>query len=57
VNVPPSDALWLYRWSHPVAPYEAPLVVVDENSTSIIVEYAAPIPDLPDASTYGEAAH
>ena len=38
VNVPPSDALWFYRWSSPPAPYEAPLVLVDPDSTPIVVE-------------------
>jgi hypothetical protein len=37
VNVPAADALWFYRWSNPAAPYEEPLVLVESDSTPIVV--------------------
>lgn len=37
VNVLAADALWFYRWSHPAAPYEEPLVLVQDGGTPIVV--------------------
>ncbi len=37
VNVLAANALWFYRWSIPAAPYGEPLVLVEDDSTPIVV--------------------
>jgi hypothetical protein len=37
VNVLAADALWFYRWTSPSTPYAEPVVVIQEDSTPVIV--------------------